>query len=66
MPPARIRFASARAPTSDVAAAQLDAKNTLRRGDVLLMQMEIPPEEVFGALAKARAIGAHSVLNVAP
>ena len=50
----------------DVAAAQLDAKNTLRRGDVLLMQMEIPPEEVFGALAKARAIGAHSVLNVAP
>lgn len=50
----------------DVRAAQLDPPDALRRDDLLLMQMEIPPEEVFAALEKARAVGAHSVLNVAP
>jgi ribokinase len=39
---------------------------TLGKGDTLVLQNEIPPNETFAAVALARARGARSVLNVAP
>ena len=38
----------------------------LNAGDILLQQMEIPHAEVWSAVERARGVGAHSVLNVAP
>ena len=51
-----------------VVAARLvdDGEPSLRAGDVLLQQMEIPIAEVIKAADIAHEIGAFSVLNVAP
>lgn len=38
----------------------------LKRGNVLLLQMEVPPEENWELLARARTLGATTILNLAP
>ncbi len=38
----------------------------LAAGDVLVLQMEVPAATVAAALARARAVGARSILNIAP
>ena len=47
-----------------VTASQLDGLIT--KGDVLLMQMEVPPATLCECVAKAKAAGAKVVVNVAP
>lgn len=47
-----------------VTASQLDGLIT--KGDVLLMQMEVPPATLDECVAKAKAAGAKVVVNVAP
>ena len=47
-----------------VTASQLDGLIT--KGDVLLMQMEVPPATLNECVAKAKAAGAKVVVNVAP
>ena len=47
-----------------VTASQLDGLIT--KGDVLLMQMEVPPATLNKCVAKAKAAGAKVVVNVAP
>jgi ribokinase len=42
------------------------SKAFLKQGDVLLLQLEIPPQTVDAALDTARAAGAITVLNTAP
>lgn len=52
-----------------VTAAQLDDGShggRLKAGDILLQQMEIPHDQVWAAVERARGVGAHAVLNVAP
>ena len=53
------------APTAASVAAALEAL-AVGPGDVVLASREIPPEAVRAALARARAVGATSVLNPAP
>jgi len=52
-------------PTAASVAAALEAL-AVGPGDVVLASCEIPPEAVRAALARARAVGATSVLNPAP
>jgi len=48
------------------AAAQADQVPEISRGQTLLMQMEIPPEENAALILRGRAAGARVLLNLAP
>ncbi|MEO1248889.1 MAG: ribokinase [Pseudomonadota bacterium] len=50
-----------RSPTAD----QL-GNDALAKGNTLLMQMEIPPEQNWRAIERAASLGARTILNVAP